>query len=672
MPNFTDNLLKAVNEKKFYFLIACFSVLLNWAGHSFVYENSYRFLTFDMLGTFVAAITLGSVWAVIVAITTPIVLSNITSSHFIYFAVINITGALFWGWLAESGKLTIFNTKTNVDNDIKKTFFISARFILFAGIATGLVISVFSSIIKNVVFQDAIFKQPYSIYFTESFRNLFNIENTGGILSLIGNYAAETFVEIPNMILTVLIGSIICVTILKYNTVMLTEHYRYNLTKKNISWFNIFLTSITNTEFILFILSGYVYISTVKTVSHTVLPEILEKISIHSFQNFLFLEMISIPLIVIILILFLKMILPLHQIKINYDLLYLRRSVLNKKDFERDTTKFILVSFIFSVFIVAVYLSIIIHLTGITPFKYYEMISGSSVDTSNFLWLIILLVTFILIDKYNNNLTYNAAMESELIKKQTVSEIKDSFESQIQRLQSLELNWAEDTVELLRSSRHDLVNQLEKTNTGFNDILSEVYEKIVKPYRDEILENQKTTREHVEDLSNGKLHKTDLNYINEIIVKQIEFYNYKLKPHIEISINALKLNDKDRLYCYINRLIFIAVRNIIDNSVFALQKLLMNDSFSAKIKVSVYLSENKKNLMISIIDNAGGLDDLTLSKIYKQPLQSSKGDRLGEGTLHSAYFAGILNGTVSAKNSGINGEKGLETIIVLPVYEEDK
>jgi hypothetical protein len=32
----------------------------------------------------------------------------------------------------------------------------------------------------------------------------------------------------------------------------------------------------------------------------------------------------------------------------------------------------------------------------------------------------------------------------------------------------------------------------------------------------------------------------------------------------------------------------------------------------------------------------------------------------------------FLNGTVSAKNSRINDEKGLETIIVLPVYEEDK
>lgn len=122
---------------------------------------------------------------------------------------------------------------------------IVGRFILFAGIATGLVISIFSSIIKNVIFRDAIFEQPYSIYFTESFRNLFYIENSGGIYALISNYIAETFVEIPNMILTVFIGSIICVTILKYNAVMLTEHYQYNLTNKKTSWLGIFLTGIS-------------------------------------------------------------------------------------------------------------------------------------------------------------------------------------------------------------------------------------------------------------------------------------------------------------------------------------------------------------------------------------------------------------------------------------------
>ena len=106
-------------KKRFHILITCFAVLLNWAGHSFVYENSYRFLTFDMVGTFVVAMTLGTIWALIAAIATPIVLSNITSPHFIYLAVINMTGAIVWGWLAESGNLIIFNTKSKNKNNFK-------------------------------------------------------------------------------------------------------------------------------------------------------------------------------------------------------------------------------------------------------------------------------------------------------------------------------------------------------------------------------------------------------------------------------------------------------------------------------------------------------------------------------------------------------------------------
>ena len=92
----------------------------------------------------------------------------------------------------------------------------------------------------------------------------------------------------------------------------------------------------------------------------------------------------------------------------------------------------------------------------------------------------------------------NITLENELIKKQTINEVEESFDIQRQRLQALELNWSQDTIELLRSSRHDLVNQLEKTKTGFDYLLCEVYEKIVKQYKDDILENQKKTREHLE------------------------------------------------------------------------------------------------------------------------------------------------------------------------------
>ena len=665
IKNAFSDIYDSFYRKRFHILITCFAVLLNWAGHSFVYENSYRFLTFDMVGTFVIAMTLGTVWALIAAIATPIVLANITSPHFIYLAVINMTGAIVWGWLAETGNLTIFNTKSKNKNSFKQTFFIVIKFVLFAAIAAGLIIAIPSSIIKNVIFHDAIFKQPYSIYFTELFRNIFLIDNSG-LLAIAANYIAETFIEIPNIIVTVFIGSVISMTILKYNTTMFTQHYQQKIKKNNIPWFKICMANISVVEFIIFVITGYIYITTVKTVSTTILTTIMTDISINSTQDFIFLEMISFPLIIIILLLFLRTIIPIK--KNSFDFSYLQRNILNKKEFDSDIVNFILTLFLISSIVVLIYIFIIINLTGITPIRYYQTNSVAPANVSNFLWLIILIVTFILIDKHNNNMTRDITLENELIKKQTITEISDSFDTQRQKLQALELNWSQDTVELLRSSRHDLINELEKTKTGFNDLLSEVYEKIVKPYKDAILENQKNTREHIEELGTGRLSKNRVSYIQEQIENQIEFYNLKLAPYIKISFDKFN-NDTDAFYCYTNRLIFIAINNVLDNSIFALQKLLLDDKFVAKLNISLKLSQDSKNLIISITDNAGGVDELKLQKLYKEQVESSKGKRLGEGTIHTAYFVSVLNGKITAANVTNNDEKGLKTNISIPVYK---
>lgn len=667
IKNIIISIINAFYEKRFHILITCFAILLNWAGHTFVYENSYRFLTFDMVGTFVVAMTLGTVWALIAAIVTPIVLSSITSPHFIYLAVINMTGAIVWGWLVESGNLIIFNTKSKNKNTLAKTIGISGRFVLFASILTGLIISLSSSVIKNIIFQDAIFKQPYSIYFTSLFKSIFDIDNAS-LLSLFANYVAETFIEIPNIIITVFVGCIISMTILKYNTLMLTQHYERKVKGGNISWFSICMSNISIVEFSIFVVSGYAYISTVKSVSNSILTTIMTDISINSVHGFIFLEMISLPLTIIILILFLKIILPDMRKKKYFELDYLKRNILNRKEFDSDINEFILTLFVISFVVVLIYLLITIHFTGITPIKYYQNNAVSPANISNFLWLIILIITFILIDKYNNNLTRDITMENELIKKQTVTEVSDSFDTQRQKLQALELNWSQDTVELLRSSRHDLINELEKTKTGLNDLLFEVYEKIVKPYKDAILENQKNTREHIEELGNGILSKKTISYIQENIKTQIAFYNSKLKPYIEISFEDFN-DEADKFYCYSNRLIFIAINNVLDNSIFALQKLLLDDKFSAKLNVYLKLTDDLKNLEISITDNAGGLNESKLQKLYKEQVESSKGNRLGEGTIHTAYFVNVLNGKISAANvSYSDGTKGLQTRILVPVY----
>ena len=106
-----------------------------------------------------------------------------------------------------------------------------------------------------------------------------------------------------------------------------------------------------------------------------------------------------------------------------------------------------------------------------------------------------------------------------------------------------------------------------------------------------------------------------------------------------------------------------------DNSIFALQKLLLDDNFVAKLNISLKISQDSKNLIISVTDNAGGIEEAKLQKLYKEQVESSKGKRLGEGTIHTAYFVSVLNGKISAKNVADEKNKGLKTDILIPMYK---
>jgi sensor histidine kinase regulating citrate/malate metabolism len=107
----------------------------------------------------------------------------------------------------------------------------------------------------------------------------------------------------------------------------------------------------------------------------------------------------------------------------------------------------------------------------------------------------------------------------------------------------------------------------------------------------------------------------------------------------------------------------------LDNSIFALQKLLLDDNFVAKLNISLNCSPDLKNLIISVTDNAGGIEETKLQKLYKEQIESSKGKRLGEGTIHTAYFVSILNGKITAANVTDKNEKGLKTNISIPMYK---
>jgi hypothetical protein len=657
-----SNFFWELHNKKFFFLVAIFSILLNWAGYSFVYENSYNFLYFDMVGTFVTVIVLGSIWGMIVALATAILLSLTTSPHFIYLAIVNMIGALYWGILNECGMLAILK---NNSSSFKSSLSSAFSFILFYGIGAGLLTASFSSVVRNVIFQTISFDQSYSLFFANWFRELFNIPYEG-LSGLFADYIANTFIEIPDKIITVFFGITICLTIFKFNVNTLTNSYRTKIYRNEIPWHKIMLNHFSETEIIIFLILIFIYLFKIQNVSLQLLITFIEKVSIYSVQNYVFLEILALPIFMFLFLLILKFFLPDSNKNTNMDFNETIKDNFNIKSMDKDIKYFLTDAFCISAVLVTAYIFVLIVITKITPVAYYETYSNVKAKPELLIWLLITVCLFILIDHRNNRITESMTLNDELIKKCTVDSISESFDDQKQKLQVLELNWSDNTIEFLKSARHDLINNLEKSKTGLNELLSEIYDNVVKPYNNLILKNQKEMRLYIEDITNAKLKEYSLNDIEKEIESDIT--SLQKSAFSYITINFSKFTKHQDLYCKINKLFFIAFNNILDNSVYALQKRVLNTKFNARLNIDLKI-ETDKTISISISDNAGGLSKDKLSKIYKIPLESSKSERIGEGTVIAKNFIKILNGYISAQNAKFQNDNGLKTVIHIPYFK---
>jgi len=663
--NLTD-IYWRIHNKKFFFLVAAFSILLNWAGNTFVYENSYKFLYFDTLGTFVAVIVLGSVWGMMVALASAILLASITSPHFIYLAVVNITAALYWGLLSEMGVLDILKTKNySRGSSLKTSLFSSFMFVLFAGIACGLLTAVFSSVVRGVIFQNFSTDQPYSLYFAQWFKQMFSVKDVGWT-GLFANYIADTFLEIPDKVLTVFFGAAICLTIFKFNIQTLTDSYQEKVQKNEIPWHRIVMNNFSRIEVILFAALCLVYMFKIRNVSMEMLSGFIDGSHVYSLRDYVFLEVILLPIFIFIVLCAVKLISSGNR----EDLRVLNATLKDSfyiKNMGKDIKFFLIDTFCISVALTAVYMFILVSITGITPVDYYKMFSYVKAKPETLAWLLIMLLIFILIDRANNRATETMTLNDELVKKETVDQISESFDAQKQKLQVMELNWSDNTVEFLRSARHDLVNQLEKSKTGMNELLLEVYDNVVKPYSNSILESQREMRAYVEELTSGKLDEYGFKSLQDELEKITGELRRQLGSYINISFSGFKEGTADG-YCRINKLFFIAFNNIVDNSVYALQKLAPEPNFKAFLSVSLD-TDTDQTAVISIADNAGGLSKDKINKIYGVSFESSKGGvRLGEGTMIAKNFIKLFGGYISARNVRTGGENGLESSIHVPYY----
>ncbi|MCL2390891.1 MAG: hypothetical protein FWC88_05645, partial [Endomicrobia bacterium] len=379
------------HNKKFFFMVAAFSILLNWAGHTFVYENSYNFLYFDMIGTFVAAVVLGSVWGMITALATAILLSSITSPHFIYLAVVNMTGALYWGILNESGLFAIFKNKNySFKSSLKSNLSSSILFVLFYGVGCGLLTAISSSVVRGVIFDDAAIK-PYSLYFAQWFKQFYNISAAGGG-GMFANYIADTFIEIPDKVLSAFFGVAICLTIFKFNVKTFTETYQKNLQNNNIPWHEIMLKNFGPAEIFIFIALGTVYLFKIRETSLHMLTSFLETASANSPRDYVFLEFILLPLFIILIFFAIKFFMPGNEDASQPDLGVSIKDNFNIKNMDSDIKHFLIDTFFLSAVLTGIYVSILVSITGITPVSYYKLTSDVQAKPENLAWLLIMLV----------------------------------------------------------------------------------------------------------------------------------------------------------------------------------------------------------------------------------------------------------------------------------------
>lgn len=133
--------------------------------------------------------------------------------------------------------------------------------------------------------------------------------------------------------------------------------------------------------------------------------------------------------------------------------------------------------------------------------------------------------------------------------------------------------------------------------------------------------------------------------VKEAIQKAIDLSKYQLKKeYIELTSN---LASSIRLYGFKNELIHV-ILNLISNSK---DSLMAQQDLETK-KILIILKQTRNNVIISVIDNGGGIKDDIMSKIF-DPYFTTKHKSIGTGIglyMSKQLVEKHMNGKINCKN----------------------
>ncbi|WP_331774769.1 sensor histidine kinase [Sulfurospirillum sp. 1612] len=133
--------------------------------------------------------------------------------------------------------------------------------------------------------------------------------------------------------------------------------------------------------------------------------------------------------------------------------------------------------------------------------------------------------------------------------------------------------------------------------------------------------------------------------VKEAINKAISLSKYQLKKeYIELTSNRA---GSIQLYGFKNELIHV-ILNLISNS----KDVLTSQQNLESKKIRIILKQTRKNILISVIDNGGGIKDDIISKIF-DPYFTTKHKSIGTGIglyMSKQLVEKHMNGKISCKN----------------------
>jgi hypothetical protein len=195
------------------FSIAFFCISLNCTGSLLFHDASYGILYLDMVGTMISSIILGPAWGVMVGIVTNTLSSQFLDPSFRCFAVVNVFGALYWGYLAQGGFLSL-----PPSSDDRSVYRVTCSWALrtgvfVSGIVAGMLTSIPASILQRWLFE-------YGTPSSSSYLTKYSKQNFGlfmDIRNYLGDYVCDLIIDfglsIPDKLLTSFLAIIFCLTL---------------------------------------------------------------------------------------------------------------------------------------------------------------------------------------------------------------------------------------------------------------------------------------------------------------------------------------------------------------------------------------------------------------------------------------------------------------------------